>query len=385
MYFDIAFLYEKLLKYYKRGDIFRAFVLDEEFFPLNINLKKLQQKDIQNNFTQINNEIAKLQKEPFEVVFGEFSFKTIGKQKIPVSIRVESSKSYLKMIDKTKEYENFVKFYRDIVLRFPPLKELFLKKPFLVLEYVGMWDRLLDIVEYFTKNPKPNIYTREIVIDGVDTKFIQKYQKIIDVCLSCVLKTEPLKSLTNFAFEKKYNLKYPLSQVRFRILDEAFYIFGMSDITLCIDEFERFKTGCENVYIVENKITTLSFMKLKNSMVIFGSGYGLSVLKDVRWLDEKNIYYWGDIDLDGYAILSKIRGYFPHAKSLMMDMISFEKFKDLSVAYTRVKPIKVLKNLTKDEADVYELLSKVSSNKSIRIEQEKIPYDYLRGVLSRFQ
>jgi hypothetical protein len=384
VYFDVAFLYEKLFKYYKKGDIFRAFMLDEEFFPLSINLKKLQQKDIQNSFTQINNEIAKLQKEPFEIVFGEFSFKTIGRQKIPLMIRVDGLKSYLRMIDKTKEYENFVKFYRDIVLRFPPLKELFLKKPFWVLEYVGMWDRLLGIVEYFAKNPKPNIYTREITIEGVDTKFIQKHQKIIDACLSYVLKKEPLNSLTNFAFEKKYNLKYPLAQVRFRILDEAFHIFGMSDITLCIDEFERFKTGCKNVYIVENKITTLSFMKLKNSMVIFGSGYGVSVLKDIKWLNEKNIYYWGDIDLDGYAILSQLRGYFPHTKSLMMDMRSFEKFRDLNVTYNRVKPVKVLKNLTKPEADVYELLSKVSSAQAIRIEQEKIPYDYLRGVLSRF-
>jgi len=385
MYFNIDFLYDKLLKFYKNGDIFRAYILEEELFPITIRLKKLQQKDIQNSFLQISKEIEKLQKEPFEIVSDEIGFKTIGRQKIPVMIRVSSLRDYLKMMDKTKEYEIFVKLYEDIVLRFTSLKELFIKKPFLVLEYADVWYRLLEVMEYFVKNPKPNIYTREITLEGVDTKFIQKYQKIIDISLSHVLKAEPLNSLANFTFEQKYNLKYPLPQVRFRILDESLYILGMSDVTLCIDEFKKLKIGCENIYIVENKITTLSFLNLKNSMVVFGSGYGVSILKDVKWLNDKNIYYWGDIDLDGYAILSQLRSYFPHVKSFLMDMKSFEMFEDIAVTYKRVKPIKSLRNLKKSENDVYELLSKVSSTNNTRIEQEKIPYDYLKGLLSTSQ
>jgi len=385
MYFDTALLYEKLKKYYERGDVFRVFMLDEQLFPISIKLKKLQQKDIQNSFVQIKNEIKKLQKEPFEVVFGEFDFKTIGRQKIPIEIRVDPLDSYLKMINKEVEYDNFIKLYEKIVLKFESLKEFFVKKPFVILEYKDAWDRILRVVEYFVLNPKPNIYTREITLADIDTKFIQKYQKIIDICLSCVLGTEPLNSLKDFAFEKKYSLKYPLAQIRFRILDKRFYIQNLSDITLCIDEFERLNIGCKNVFIVENKITTLSFLDIKDSIVIFGSGYGVGVLKNVKWLDDKNIYYWGDIDLDGYAILSQLRGYFPHAKSLMMDMETFQKFEKTAVKYINKKTSKELQNLKQSEIAVYNLLSCGMCDDDIRIEQEKIPYDYVRGVLSRFQ
>ena len=385
MYFDVELLYKKLKRHYDMGDVFRAFMLEEKLFPVTIKLKRLQQKDIQNSFLQIRNEIKKLQKEPFEITFGEFEFKTIGRQNIPTEIKVNTLYDYLMMIDKKREYDEFVELYEKIVLKFANLKELFVKKPFVVLEYKDVWDRLLSVVDYLVLNREPKIYTREITLEMIDTKFIQKYQKIIDVCLSYILETKPLNSLANFAFEKRYNLKYPLPQIRFRILDRSLYIQNLSDITLCVDEFESLYMKCKNVFIVENKITTLSFLDIKDSIVIFGSGYGVSVLKNIKCLNDKNIYYWGDMDLDGYAILSQLRGYFPHTKSLMMDMVTFKRFENVAVKYTNQKGSKDLQNLIQSERDVYNVLSSNLYDENIRIEQEKIPYSYVRGVLSRFQ
>jgi hypothetical protein len=382
MYFDIDELHKKLKKYYTNGTLFRAYISGEDIFPIIINLKKIQQKDMQNSFLQISNAIKQLKKQPFEVVFKEFDFKLMGKQNLPSQIIIKDLNIYLKIVD--AEYMEFVEIYEKILARFEGLKTYFSKKPFVVLDYMDEWDRFLDIVEYFLTNKEPNIYIREICIDGVDTKFIQKHQKILDILISHLKDKEPLKTLANFAFEKRYNLKYPLAQVRFRILDEKFYISGLSDITLCIDEFKNLGIGCENIYIVENKITTLSFMRLKNSMVIFGSGYGISVLKDVMWLESKNIYYWGDIDLDGYAILSQLRGYFKNVTSLMMDLKTVERFKSISTTYTRKdKKESCLINLNDEELVVYDRLIDGEYGKNFRIEQEKIPYDYVRSVLSR--
>lgn len=71
--------------------------------------------------------------------------------------------------------------------------------------------------------------------------------------------------------------------------------------------------------ITENKVNFLAFPALRNSLIIFGLGYGVQRLKQVPWLKDVQIYYWGDIDTNGLAILSQLRVYFPHTHSLLMN------------------------------------------------------------------
>ncbi len=172
----------------------------------------------------------------------------------------------------------------------------------MIIEYKKIWDRLLLVVDYFLNNAYPNLYIRELSMEDVDTKFIENHKKIIDTLLSYIKETTPLNSLANYAFEKKYHLKYPLATIRFRILDRELYIQGLSDLSLTSKEFKSLKIDCKKVFIIENKITFLSFFDIKDSIVIFGGGYGLVALKNCKWLREKELYYWGDIDEDGFAI-----------------------------------------------------------------------------------
>ena len=54
-------------------------------------------------------------------------------------------------------------------------------------------------------------------------------------------------------------------------------------------------------------------------MVIFGLGYGVQTLASVPWLQSKKLYYWGDIDTHGFAILHHSRAIFPEAQLFLMD------------------------------------------------------------------
>nr|WP_221935062.1 Wadjet anti-phage system protein JetD domain-containing protein [Catenovulum sediminis] len=63
----------------------------------------------------------------------------------------------------------------------------------------------------------------------------------------------------------------------------------------------------------------MAFPPVNNAICIFGLGYGVQLLKEVNWLNQVAIYYWGDIDTHGFAILSQLRGYFPKVKSMLMD------------------------------------------------------------------
>jgi hypothetical protein len=245
------------------------------------------------------------------------------------------------------------------------------------MEYAEVWDRLLKVCHYFMVYPKPNLYIRELEIEEVDSKFIEQYKRVLDKLLETILEPSfynaEITKISNYGFEKKYGLKYDLPTIRFRILDSNQYICGLDDLSLPLNLFKTLDLACKNIYITENKINGLSFPQRKDSIVIFGLGYGIESLKDVVWLQNKNIYYWGDIDTHGFAMLSQVRGYFPCTESILMNEESVMRFKHLAVS--EGKPFKgELLNLTEEEQIVFERLKDDYYGEALRIEQERISY-----------
>ena len=171
--------------------------------------------------------------------------------------------------------------------------------------------------------------------------------------------------------------------MRFRILDDAQKLCGLSDLCVTIEEFKELTLAIENIFIIENKITTLSFPALKNSMVIFGSGYGVESIKDVKWLNSKKLFYWGDIDRDGFAILSQARAYFKHLRSIFMDEQTIESFAIYSTKDSD-KYKRELPNLVSDELVVYDKLQNDYYGTDFRLEQEKIHFDYVMERLNDY-
>ena len=373
-YFEYQKNIKKLEKIYKNGEFFKSYIKKSSLFPLELPLKKLRQKDIQNSFEIVQKELKELKKYPFELIFEEFNFKLIGKQKLPIKILVKDEEQFFKIVQNKDEFERFKKEFEFIISIYPKLDKFFSQKPFLVLEFFGKWQKILKVVDYFLKNDK-NIYIREICIDEIDTKFIENHKKILDLLISFLLDIESLKTLSEYSFEKKYNLKYPLSLVRFRSFDK----FCMAeDITLTTKEFNSINLNCTKVFIVENLITFLTFPFIKKSIVIFGSGYGVSKLKEIEWLKTKDIFYWGDIDLDGFAILSQLRNYFPQTKSFLMDIKTLKLYEKFGVIYKVTKTSNKLLNLSDDEQKVYDILL---TQNGFRIEQEQLPFDYIRDYI----
>lgn len=382
-YYDKKEIFNKALKIYTNGKVFIDYIEDGELFPFNIKLPRLKQSDLRDNYSGIVKELNIFKKESLELSYKEFNFKNIGLQKLPFAVNFNKRENILGFISKADEFELFKKNYFKIILKYPSLKKTIVKKPFLVLDYLDVWDKLFLVCDFFINNSKPYIYVRELSIKGVDTKFIEKYKKILDTLFCILLESynirDDISLLSNYGFEKKYFLKYPMPVVRFRILDDTQKLSGLSDISVTIEEFKRLNLRCKNVFLVENKITTLSFPSIKDSIVIFGSGYGIEILKHVEWLNKKKLFYWGDIDSDGFAILSQARGYFKHIKSIFMDTITIKTFMMYSTKESEIKKVKKkLLNLTKAESIIYDKLL----DKNFRLEQEKIHFDYVKERLN---
>jgi len=378
MFYNIDALEKKAFSIYKSGEVFRAFMEKKELFPLHIKLKTIKQSSIQNSFLQLQYEFKNLKAKNLNLIYKEFHFKSIGTQKLPVEVQFDSRDVYLKFIGKKDAFDAFVQIYVQTKKSYPELENYLAQKPFFFLEQGEVLERLFLVCSFFLEHPKPNIYLRELSISGVDTKFIEKNKKALDTLLSLLLDRANYKveisKLSNNGFEKKYYLKYDKPLVRFRILDETQTLCGLGDLSLPIEKFKELTLKANDIFIVENKMTMLSFPLRKNAMVIFGSGYAVSALRDVSWLHEKNIYYWGDIDSDGFAILSQIRMYFPHVSSFLMDEETFTVSKTFSEPY--VQQYKVLSCLKKEEENMYKHFAC-----HYRLEQEKIPFSFVTQKL----
>ena len=98
--------------------------------------------------------------------------------------------------------------------------------------------------------------------------------------------------------------------------------------------------------------------------------------KHIPWLAKAELYCWFDLDAAGFEMLNIIRQYYPSAKSLLMDKVTYEHFKQFAVTSTYRKL--QLGNLNDDEVWLYEFLQK--NNK--RLEQERITNHYINSKLS---
>lgn len=291
-----------------------------------------------------------------------------GIQDIPTSISFQSEFDYLKFINKEKDTVKFKKDITSILSSFPELKDWIYKHPIKVIE--NDWESLLKVCKYFKAAPQPHLYIRELPIQ-VHTKFIESNKGIIRELLDIIIAGHI--NIDEKQFESRFNLKYDETLVRFRILDEAIsqqLFWGIDDISIPISEFQHLFPPIQTVYMVENKINMLAFPFKRDSIVIWGHGFGVDIMKNVEWLKTKKIYYWGDLDAYGFQILSEIRTYFEQVESFMMDRNTFDLFYEGDKG-TETNVEKDL-CLTSEECEMFKYLKE----NNLRLEQEKIPHEY---------
>ncbi|AHW58999.1 hypothetical protein SAMN05444285_1664 [Draconibacterium orientale] len=310
----------------------------------------------------------------YTLEFQQVKTKYLGTQDLPTSIYFDTEIDFLKFLKREKEVELFRESIIKIIKTFPELKEWIIKNPIRIIQNQTEWESILKVCQYFTQNPNPNLFIRELPIN-IHTKFIERNQSVIKDLLDILISEHINKEEKQF--EKRFNLKYAEPQVRFKILDREIsrkFFLGIDDVAIPKSQFEALDLPVEKVIVSENKTTfytTLTLPKLEKAIAIFGSGFSVSNLKNVSWLEDKELLYWGDIDVQGFEILSQFRGYFPQTKSILMDRHTFDKFFENDNGTP--SGISAQLNLTDKEKQLYDILKL----NNWRLEQEKIPFDYV--------
>lgn len=355
------------------------------FFPLEISANKSPKgslADLQKEINELINNSKEKKEFSYYIELKERKTKKYGTQSLPTKIWFETQKDFLKFIKKETEYHKFNKNIILITNTIPKLSVWTKENIKKIIKYQEVWNELLNICNYFIENPKPNLYIRELPITE-HTKFVENHKTIISELLDIVIINEIQKDET--IFEKRYNLKYAEPLVRFSILDKSIskkYFSGISDISITVSKFTNLNLPIKKVIIVENKTTIYTFLtlpELKNTIAIYGGGYNVATQKNINWLKNIEILYWGDVDVQGFEILSQVRGYYRQTKSILMDEKTYKKFEEFIVE-GKPSNVKEQLNLTKEEYELYLELK----NNNARLEQEKINHSFVTERIKKY-
>lgn len=362
----------------------RSRLRNESLFPLSLSVGTPPKKD----FLELHRAIETLKSASkdklgygYVITWEQVNMRGVDRQTLPVRITVETENDYLRILRKKREFEDFLADVELICARIPELNTWSDTYPLDVIKYHGEWEYLLRVCEYFKAHPRPNYYIRELPI-AVHTKFIEEHVGILRQLLDHVLPDAFIKREES-DFARRYGLRYDEALVRFRLLDSTLQSklnLVFDDLSVPISAFKTFDLSAFMCIIVENKMNFLTLPPLEGTIGIFGSGFKVEVLSQTHWLANCLIYYWGDLDAQGFQILSQLRGFFPHVASLMMDENTLAAFKE-RIRKGRETKIVELPYLTLPERILYEQL--VVHN--LRLEQEQIDDLYVKEQLQRLK
>lgn len=378
---------EKLLKKIEKSfEEFLKTKLKKQSFSLVFGLPQIT---IKWNMKLIDEEQFKLKKLSEKNSWFLLHITKTQKWTLVEKISFETEQDYLSFLQKTAYFKNFSKNI-EIIESCKIAKLLFLswnfrdfleQNIFKIVEFDGKWWDILKVVEYFLQNKKSNLFLRELSI-RVHSKFIENNKKVINDILDFLYKNLELELAWN-TFEEKFSINKKPDFVRLRFLDknlqQKYFWVLIDDFSLKIADFEKLDiSGLENIYIIENEINYLTFPKKEKSIVIFWAWFNAWNLKNTIWLQEKNIFYFWDIDSHWFKILAHFRKYFLQTKSIFMDKNTFKTFERRYAVNWKTIPKdegqNLEKYLTKEE---FELFSFVNENNS-RLEQENITQDYIK-------
>lgn len=329
----------------------------------------------------------------FEVETDVIAWRAIGTQTVPVRVLFVNTNAIAKVADLLPLWTQVVTRAKRFVALWPGIEEAMVREWAMLADWSDDAVLALErVLTWFVDHPKSGLYLRQLPIEGVDTKwFTEPRKKVVQRLLVAIREAKesvPLMAESSEAldpdttFETVCGLKPLPKLIRGRLLDEVDQkvFYGLSDLSLPLDEWAQLPLYPEIVFISENLQTGLAFEAHPKSVVFFGLGAGVTQLAAIPWVRTARIIYWGDVDTYGLEILAHLRSVLPQTESVMMNRQTLEAFRGLAVAENRQASGAHVEHLRENEREVFDAL-KVGDLARLRLEQERIPWPVARETL----
>jgi predicted RecB family nuclease len=370
-------------KWWDKGELLNTEETVQSLFPRKISLKVPTSSEMSDKFDQVRKWISELRAAPhIRLEMREFKHRILGKNLIPAELWIDSAADALALINKRREALRFSSLLKRTQACEPDLIPWVTNHGLRALELANDWERLLAVVNWMKTHPRPDVYLRQVDLDGIHTKFIEAHRGVLTELFDVVLQPNAVDvSATGISrFARRYGFKDKPQTVRFRMLDAQHALFPSGtnpDLVMDIESFIQLNPKITRVFVTENEVNYLAFPDIPNSMIMFGAGYGFEHLLNVNWLLNHQVFYWGDIDTHGFAILNGLRSYLPLVSSVLMDEETLLRHRSMWVDEVTQSSAESLRFLTDSEALLYEKLKDQYWQPNVRLEQERINWSYV--------
>ncbi len=376
----------RLTGQWEKGRFLKALASEEDLFPFEIVIKGPSSTEMIDDFDTVRTWIRDVrtgcEKSKLQLVLKEINHRQLGRNFIPYKIIFSDITELSGFLGKKTELRIFQEGLFRLGESFPELVSWALQYPFELINKITDLDRLVSVVRWRLQHPRPGIFLRQLSLPGVDTKFIESHRKLLGQWMDILLdKGQINEQFSGIGkFEQRYGFLQKPEMVRFRLTDPELKIGSFSDLSVRADEFALMELPVRYIFIIENDITALSFPPVKESLIIFGRGYNFDHLVQALWLKGKELWYWGDIDTHGFAILNQFRTCFPTVNSFLMDR---ETLMSHRVHWGKEKtPVNAgLLKLSREELHLYDDLRSNIIEENLRLEQEFISYSRVLEVV----
>jgi hypothetical protein len=361
-------------------DFLRSLMSHESVFPLAMFGSGMSQVA---DYAKARESIAKLREQSkemkgfgYSVEWKQQVFRRYGEQQIPAAVSFLTREDYTRFLGKCSEAGQFERDYELLTRAFQELIAWARESPLKLVDHAGEWGGLIKICAYLREHGRPNCYLRELPVE-VDTKFIERKRGVLGELLPVIAPGCIGPDVSTFESRFGFRQKQPL--IRFRSLDSALVApsqLSFADFAVPLDTADRLKITAKAVLVVENEMTFLTLPHIPKTMAILGGGDAVSHLRQISWLKQVRLLYWGDMDTHGFEALSLLRSHHKHTESIMMDVETYTQFCQFAVnasAYASRLELYL--------SEIEKKLFNILGDEGRLLEQERIALTYAKARL----
>lgn len=318
-----------------------------------------------------------------EVVWELKRFQSVAEQRLPVRLVVHDAAGLMRFIGSSayQQWQSSERLLHTVVTGIGATDSVSLRttliKHLATLEAMSE-DKLrllLGVLPQLQAQMGRGEYLRALPVVGVDTKFIEQHGYLLEAILDVL--HEGAISAAGGLSSWLACLEKPRDWLLVRPLcpKPLAALAGMSILRLSTETLWHMPLPAHNILIIENEQSCLALSHIPETIAVAGGGKNLSWL-GAEWLADKRVAYWGDIDSEGFAMLSQARTKVPQLKALMMDAATVERFAERMVE----EPHSVFKApecLLEAEQHLFQNLRRGVYQQG-RLEQERLDSDYIQ-------
>jgi hypothetical protein len=294
----------------------------------------------------------------WQIEWESWNSKALGRQQWPATITVPAEADLLHLLKQVQVLLNWK----------PAIQQWLAEKTGLVLSLQPAWPGIMSVTDFLLAHNVSGYYLRNLPVP-VHTKFIEANKATI---LSLLRHLQPEKfDNAERDFEKSIGVQLRPMIFSLRWLDAALgrahhYPAEVAGITA--EVLRQAAWPMTEIWLVENETALYMLPARAQALALCSHGYALAQLANIPLFQKTPLFYWGDMDEDGFALLHQCRLLYPHTQSRFMDAATLDAH--LPELHTQPAVYKRLSfpTLTPEEQAAYERLLTVNG----RVEQERV-------------